>query len=122
MAAHKHPVLFFFALYAVVSALVAWIIARYFAWHWLVCWFVACNLVVLPMWAWDKRQAKRGRRRIPELALHLCALTGATPASFAAMHWLRHKTLKPTFRILYGAFVLMQVAAIAYWLGRTRGA
>ncbi len=121
MKAREHPVLFFFALYAVLSAVVAWLIARYLAWHWLVSWFAACNLVVLPMWAWDKMQAKRGRSRIPEVALHLCALTGATPASFAAMHWLRHKTLKPTFRLLYGVFVLLQVAAIAYWLGRTKG-
>ena len=117
----RHPVLFFVALYALLAGAGAWYLRHVTGWNWLVTWFTACNLVVLPLWAWDKFQARREGFRIPELALHLYALTGATPASFAAMHWMRHKTLKPSFRFLYGVFVLVQVAAVAFWWGRTRG-
>ncbi len=118
----RHPVLFFFALYVVLAGIGAWLIVRSWGLHWLLAWFISCNVVVLPMWAWDKLQSGRQSFRIPELALHLCALTGATPASYAAMHWLHHKSLKPSFRVLYGAFVVVQVAVVAFWLGRNGGA
>lgn len=73
----------------------------------LVAWFV---------YAWDKRRARAGGRRISEAnLLWLAALGGAAGAWFAMVRH-RHKTKHWVFRLLVPACVLAHVAAIA-WLG-----
>ena len=49
------------------------------------------------------------------MALHLAAFCGAAPASFLAMSLLRHKTLKPRFKVLYTLFLVIQLGALAWW-------
>jgi uncharacterized membrane protein YsdA (DUF1294 family) len=38
------------------------------------------------------------------------------PASFFAMHLLRHKTLKPAFRRLYWTFLVLQAVGVTLWV------
>jgi len=68
---------------------------------WGVTWFV---------YAWDKRRAGLGERRVPEVVLLSLALVGGSPAALVAMLILRHKTRKPSFLLKFAAVVASQVA------------
>ncbi len=68
---------------------------------WGVTWFV---------YAWDKRRAGLGERRVPEAVLLGLALVGGSPAALVAMLILRHKTRKPSFLLKFAAVVASQVA------------
>jgi uncharacterized membrane protein YsdA (DUF1294 family)/cold shock CspA family protein len=69
----------------------------------------------------DKRRARAGAsNRIPESAMHLAELVGGWPAAYIAQRWLRHKSTKLSYQILFWLIVaLHQYAAIDYLLGGT---
>jgi uncharacterized membrane protein YsdA (DUF1294 family) len=74
------------------------------------------NLVTILSYGYDKRQAITGRARVPELVLHLAALLGGTPGALLAQGLFRHKTRKPSFRLVFAAIILLQIALVfAYW-------
>ena len=80
---------------------------------WPTAWLVAANLAAASAYAWDKRRAVRGSRRIPEAALLGLALVGGSPAAALTMGLLHHKTRKPRFLIAFAAVVLLQAAVLA---------
>lgn len=55
------------------------------------------NLLCFGLFAWDKRKAQRGQRRIAEQTQHLATLPGAAPGAWAAMWLLHHKNCKAAF-------------------------
>ena len=63
----------------------------------LATWLVAINLVTYLIYAWDKRRAAKGQRRISERELLLWALAGGSPAAFLAM---RRQAVIPKSRFL----------------------
>jgi uncharacterized membrane protein YsdA (DUF1294 family) len=113
--ARRNPLRFFLLLYALVAGGLA---AFLYWWllHPVVAWIVASNACAFGLWGWDKWRAQHGAARLPEMALHVMAFTGATPASFAAMSVFRHKTLKKSFRITYSVFLVVQLVALTYWM------
>ncbi len=77
---------------------------------WAVTWGV---------YAWDKRRAGLGERRVPEAVLLGLALIGGSPAALVAMLILRHKTRKASFLVKFGVVVAVQVGlAVLYFRGR----
>ena len=112
----RHPILAFGTLLLVPCGALTALLSRRLGGSPVLVWLVVLNCAVLPLWAWDKRQARRERFRVPELTLHLAALAGAVPGSWASMRLLRHKTQKPVFRWLYALFVLLQLALLTLWL------
>lgn len=78
-------------------------------------WFLGINLGTYPVWWIDKRQAKGGGFRVPEWTLHLLSVAGGGPAAVLAMRTLRHKTLKPVFRILHPILAAAAMVGIAWW-------
>jgi uncharacterized membrane protein YsdA (DUF1294 family) len=101
-----------------VTAFLTFALARLTFWPsaaagWLVYWLTAVNGVVVAYYAWDKRQAIRGGRRVPELALHTLAVAGGSPGAFLAMKWFRHKTIKGRFRIVFWLIVAIQAVLVA---------
>ena len=80
-----------------------------------VSWFLGINVLTFPVWWIDKLQAKRGGFRIPEWTLHLLSLLGGGPAAVLAMRTLRHKTLKPIFRILHPILAIAAMVGMAWW-------
>lgn len=85
---------------------------------WLYLGASALSWVV---YALDKAAARAGRRRTPENTLHLLALIGGWPGALVAQQWLRHKTAKASFIVVYRVTVVVNVAGLA-WLASGHGA
>jgi len=80
----------------------------------LVMALVGINAATVGLYALDKRAAKRrGARRIPERTLHTLELLGGWPGAWFAQRWLRHKTLKPSYRRTFHGIVALHVLVAA---------
>jgi len=79
-------------------------------------YLASANVMTLLLYGYDKRQAVVGGFRVPELALHLGALCGGSPAALLGQRLFRHKTRKLSFQAVFAAIVLLQIAAVCgYW-------
>jgi uncharacterized membrane protein YsdA (DUF1294 family) len=88
--------------------------ASWSGWHLLLAWLLGVNVTAFGYYGYDKGQAQRGGRRVPELVLHGLALAGGSPAAYAAMRLFRHKTIKGSFRVVFWCIVAVQVVLIAW--------
>ena len=82
----------------------------------LVGWLIAENLVAFATYGYDKAIAGSRRARIPERLLLAHALVGGCVGALAAMQLFRHKTAKGAFRLRFWAIVVVEVAAVAWYL------
>jgi uncharacterized membrane protein YsdA (DUF1294 family) len=97
------------------TILVWWLLDASNTWLvWLGCWLAAVNLVTIAYYGYDKVRAHAGAGRVPEMVLHALGAAGGSPGALLAMWLFRHKTIKGTFRILFWAIVVLQIAVIAY--------
>lgn len=81
----------------------------------LAIYFTAMNLSAFAVFWWDKRSAKRGRRRVRESTLlWLCALGGSL-GGLLSMRLFHHKTRKKPFAVGVPLMLAGQ-AALAAWL------
>jgi uncharacterized membrane protein YsdA (DUF1294 family) len=69
--------------------------------------------LTLGFYAWDKRQAKKHGWRVPEKRLHLLSLLGGWPGALLGQRWLRHKSVKTKFRLVFWLTVLVHLAIAA---------
>ncbi|MBY0527760.1 MAG: DUF1294 domain-containing protein [Gemmataceae bacterium] len=81
---------------------------------WLAAWLVAVNLTAVAYYRYDKWQAQRVGRRVPEVVLHGLAFAGGSPGAYAAMQLFRHKTIKGSFRVVFWIIVVLQAALLAW--------
>ena len=82
--------------------------------YWLMAWLLAMSLVLFFTMAYDKGQAVRGGRRVPEKRLFFLALLGGGIGGFFGMYAFRHKTRHMKFVLLFPAIALLQAAACIY--------
>jgi uncharacterized membrane protein YsdA (DUF1294 family) len=82
----------------------------------ILIWAAVINIAALLVMAWDKRAARKRRRRIPERRLLWIAALGGTPGIFAAIHGLSHKTRKQPFRRYLFLILAIQIVAAGLWL------
>lgn len=76
----------------------------------LLVWFLAAyNVLACILMGYDKLQAIRGGRRIPERTLFALALTGGSLGILAGMLSFRHKTRYLNFRLRVPAMLLLQI-------------
>lgn len=74
---------------------------------------VLMSLITLGFYAWDKRQAKKRGWRISEKRLHLLALLGGWPGALLGQRWLRHKSIKTKFRVVFWLTAIAHAATAA---------
>jgi uncharacterized membrane protein YsdA (DUF1294 family) len=90
------PVLAFAAIYAAASF--AWGVPIYVGLAYLVV-----SIVCFAAYASDKCAARARARRTPERTLLLLGLAGGWPGAVLAQQWLRHKSVKASFRAKFWA-------------------
>lgn len=77
---------------------------------------VSINLVTIIAYGVDKRAAKKGNWRVPEIRLHTLELLGGWIGAFIAQKIFRHKTKKKSFQAMFWLMLVLQVSAIYYIL------
>ena len=75
----------------------------------------AVNLISFCAMGWDKGQARRRGRRVPERTLLLLDFLGGSLGGILGMLLFRHKTLHLKFRVLPVVFLGAQ-AGVLFWL------
>nr|WP_255771786.1 cold shock and DUF1294 domain-containing protein [Microbulbifer guangxiensis] len=81
-----------------------------------LCLYGVLSLFTLLLYLRDKRAAQRGHWRTPEQTLHLLSLCGGWPGAALGQSYLRHKSSKTSFRVVYWLTVVLNLAALAYAL------
>lgn len=82
----------------------------------LLLYFLFINILVFIFVRYDKSQARKNNRRVPEKTLFLMALTGGSPGLLTAMLLFRHKTSKTSFIVKFAVILVIQVAFIITYL------
>jgi len=108
-AAQRSPSALFIGLASLIMLVVASVAALWVGLSWLWAYLIAINISTFILYVYDKSVAGGARLRVPEKVLHLLALLGGTPAAFASQQFLRHKTLKKSFRALFIGIVVLQI-------------
>lgn len=72
------------------------------------------------MYAKDKNAAEWGKWRTSESTLHLLSLIGGWPGAKVAQSFLRHKSKKVSFRVIYWLTVCINCGAL-YWVTTNEG-
>ena len=67
---------------------------------WYLIWLTASGGGAFLAYGWDKSQARRGGRRIPERTLHLLALAGGAAGAWLGRGLFRHKTRHASFTVV----------------------
>ena len=82
---------------------------------WLViAWYVILGVITYGMYAKDKAAAQNGDWRTPESTLHLLSTLGGWVGALVAQTYLRHKSQKPDFRIVYYLTVIINLAGLLF--------
>lgn len=78
--------------------------------------YVAVSAITYRAYASDKASAERGDRRIPESALHALELLCGWPGALIAQQYLRHKSRKVSYRIVFWGMVALNLAGLGLYL------
>ncbi|MGP9801315.1 DUF1294 domain-containing protein [Rheinheimera sp. NSM] len=80
--------------------------------------YAAISLFTFISYWLDKRKAQTGRWRIPEANLQLLSLIGGWPGALLAQSYLRHKSKKRAFLIVFWLTVLVNLAVLSWLTGQ----
>lgn len=80
-------------------------------------WIVLLSLWAFAAMGFDKRQARRKSKRIPEKNLWLLAIIGGGIGAYLGMLMFRHKTRHTNFRVGFLMLAIVYGALILYLLG-----
>jgi len=80
-------------------------------------YLLVLNVLGFSMMGIDKRRAKKGKWRIPERRLMLCAVFGGSVGALLGMQCFRHKTKHPKFSVGIPVILVVQVVAggLVWW-------
>ena len=77
-----------------------------------IFWII--NVVTFCTYAWDKRKAILGYKRIPEIVLLLLAFIGGAIGALCGMWLFRHKVKNPQFYITIPILLIIQLLGYGY--------
>ncbi|WP_318614269.1 DUF1294 domain-containing protein [Sporosarcina sp. YIM B06819] len=80
-------------------------------------WIIFMSIWAFAAMGFDKRQAKKRGRRVPEKNLWLLAFVGGGIGAYLGMQMFRHKTKHTSFRIGFLLLAMVYVTGILYLLG-----
>ena len=86
---------------------------------WVLIYLVGINIVTLVSYAVDKRKAHSGSWRIPELQLHTMELLGGWFGAHIGQQYLRHKSSKLSYRLVFWLIVLLWLVSSLFLLGKS---
>lgn len=75
------------------------------------------SLITFVVYYLDKRAARLGRPRTPEVTLHALELLGGWPGALLAQRLLRHKNAKVGYQVVFWLIVAVHVAG---WIAVAR--
>lgn len=78
----------------------------------MVVWYLFASIICFAVYAIDKSAAIAGRRRISEKTLISCGLLGGWPGAIVAQRFLRHKTSKTRFLLVFWLSAALNIAAL----------
>lgn len=84
----------------------------------LLIYFITISLITVAVTVKDKKNAIKGRHRVPEKTLFILAFLGGSAAEYTVMKMIRHKTMHKSFMLGLPVIMLLQTAviAVAVWL------
>lgn len=80
----------------------------------IALFYALVSVTAYVAYAIDKKAAIKRRQRVSEKTLHLLSLAGGWPGAWFAQRYLRHKTQKTAFRVVFGITVALNLAGL--WL------
>ena len=86
---------------------------------WALIYLGGINIVTLVSYAIDKRKARSGSWRIPELQLHIMELLGGWFGAHVGQQYLRHKSSKLSYRLVFWIIVLLWLVSSLFLLGKS---
>ncbi|KOP37358.1 MULTISPECIES: DUF1294 domain-containing protein [unclassified Flavobacterium] len=78
-------------------------------------YFLFINIIVFILAGYDKHQARKNKRRIPENTLFFLEAIGGTPGLLSAMFFFRHKTSKTSFIVKFLLIFLIQAVLVYFY-------
>ncbi|QOG03147.1 DUF1294 domain-containing protein [Flavobacterium sp. MDT1-60] len=78
----------------------------------LLLYFLFINMFVFILAGYDKYQARKNKRRIPENTLFFFEVIGGTIGLLTAMLFFRHKTSKTSFIVKFSLIFLIQLVLV----------
>ncbi len=108
-----------FGVLAVIAAVALFIaLQTSTTWSWYWSWLVSAGVVAFVYYALDKAFAKAGTGRIPEMLLHLLALTGGFIGALIGMLAFRHKSNVRSHPLFLPVIIISAVlwGGLIYWL------
>lgn len=88
--------------------------------RWLTAGLLVVNGVTFVAYARDRRFARLGVWRTPEIWLHFFELIGGWPAAWIAQRWLRHKCSKAAYQSVFWLIVIVHQAVSLDWIANWR--
>ena len=80
--------------------------------------YLAMSAITIAVYALDKRAANQGGQRTSERALHCLEFFCGWPGALLAQGWLRHKSAKASFGVIFWLMAAANVLALLWLLSR----
>ncbi|MWB98144.1 DUF1294 domain-containing protein [Agromyces seonyuensis] len=79
---------------------------------WVAAVMAALSILAFAVYWFDKRAAIAGRRRVPEVRLHVLGVLGGWPGAILAQQLFRHKTRKAEFVAVFRLTVVLNLLVV----------
>lgn len=79
----------------------------------LIYYYLLINLFTFFLYAYDKSAARKGNWRIKEFHLHLSALFGGWWGALIAQQFIRHKSIKKSFLVVFTLTLLANIGLLS---------